>query len=235
METPWVIIPTYNEKDNIERMISSIFALEISGLQLLIVDDSSPDGTANVVQELQTQYPQLHLEIRSQKSGLGPAYIHGFKTALHAGATAIIQMDADFSHDPADIPRLLNELKESDVVIGSRYKNGISVINWPLRRLILSLGGNSYARVITGIPIQDITGGFRAWKAAALKDIDLSAIHADGYGFQIVMAYRAWKQQQKIIEIPIIFTERREGQSKMSNAIVREALLLPWRLRLLGK
>ena len=234
MNTPWVVIPTYDEKENIEKMITSLFLLKINNLSVLIVDDNSPDGTSNIVKKLQEQYPNLHIEVREKKMGLGKAYIHGFSYALDHGADAVVQMDADFSHDPKDIPRLLKKLESADMVIGSRYSHGISVINWPLRRLLLSIAGNTYARIITGMPHKDATGGFRAWSKSCLNDINYKTIQADGYGFQIVIGYRAWKKEKKIVEIPIIFTERREGQSKMSNAIIREALILVWKLRLFG-
>lgn len=234
MITPWVIIPTYNEKENIERMIKALFALPVTNMRVLIIDDNSPDGTAELVRSLQAQYPSLHLETRPKKLGLGSAYIHGFIVSLSNGATQIIQMDADFSHSPDDIPRLLEKLSDCDLVLGSRYINGISVINWPLRRLLLSLGGSLYVRLITGMPFRDATGGFKAWRRAALETIDLPTVKADGYGFQIVMTFRAWKAGKRIAEVPIIFTERRSGQSKMSWAIVREALWIVWKLRILG-
>lgn len=215
-------------------MIPELYKLGIENLSVLIVDDSSPDGTGDVVKSFQNQYPNLHLETREKKSGLGQAYIHGFGVALEKGATRIVQMDADFSHDPKDVPKLLKELQTHDVVLGSRYSHGVSVINWPLRRLILSAGANVYARYVTGMSQKDITGGFRAWKAECLRKIDLSRIQADGYGFQVVMIYRAWKKGCKITEVPIIFTERREGQSKMSKGIVWEAFWLVWKLRLFG-
>lgn len=232
MKSPWVVIPTYNEKANIERMIRTLFALHIDNLIVLIVDDNSPDGTASIVRILQQEFPNLQLSVREKKGGIGPAYIHGFTLALSKGADAIVQMDADFSHDPQDVPRLLHELQDADLVIGSRYSHGISVINWPLRRLLISVFGNVYARVITGMPYKDVTGGFKAWRVQALRSINLTSVHADGYGFQIVMNHRAWKKRLRMKEIPIIFTERREGQSKMTKAIVREALLLVWKLRL---
>ncbi|MEX1997106.1 MAG: polyprenol monophosphomannose synthase [Candidatus Andersenbacteria bacterium] len=232
--TPWVLIPTYNERLNIERMIIALFALNIPHLTVLIVDDNSPDGTAGVVRNLQKKYDRLKLVVREHKAGLGRAYIHGFEYALAAGASAVVQMDADFSHDPADVPRLLEKLTTHALVLGSRYAHGISVINWPLRRLLISIIGNTYARLITGIPYKDLTGGFKAWRAQALQAIALEQIVADGYGFQIVATYRAWKKGLSIIEIPIVFTERREGQSKMSKAIIIEALWVVWRLRLFG-
>lgn len=233
-QSPWVVIPTYDEKDNIARMIEALFALSVSQLQVLIVDDSSPDGTGNIVGDLQKKYPNLHLEVREKKNGLGRAYVHGFKYAIEHGADAVVQMDADFSHDPSDVVKLLDALQNADLVVGSRYKDGISVVNWPLRRLLISLAGNFYARFVTNIPVQDATGGFKAWRAQTLKDIDFEKVDANGYGFQIVMNFRTWRARKKIVEIPIIFTERRDGQSKMSNAIIREALMLVWRLRILG-
>lgn len=232
MKSPCIVIPTYNEKGNIEHMVRALFALSVENLSVLIVDDNSPDGTADIVRTLQQEFSRLQLLVRANKQGLGPAYIAGFTHALEHGADAIVQMDADFSHDPADVPRLLHGLKEADLVIGSRYSHGISVINWPLRRLLVSVFGNVYASLITGMPYKDVTGGFKAWRAETLRMIDLPTVHADGYGFQIVMNHRVWKSNKIIKEIPIIFTERREGQSKMSKAIVREALFLVWKLRL---
>lgn len=234
MNTPWVIIPTYNEKENLTRLIPSLFKLPVANLNVLIVDDNSPDGTAELIRSLQVNQPKLHLESRPGKLGLGSAYIHGFNVSLSNGATQIVQMDADFSHDPADVPQLLEKLTDYDLVLGSRYINGISVINWPLRRLLLSLGGSLYVRLITGMPLRDATGGFAAWRRQTLETIDLPTIKADGYGFQIIIKYRAWKNGQRIAEVPIIFTERRSGQSKMSRAIVREALWIVWKLRLFG-
>lgn len=234
MSSPWIVIPTYNEKGNIERMINALYNLDIENLSVLIVDDNSPDGTGNIVRRLKTNHPNLYLETRPKKSGLGRAYIHGFRYALDHGATGVIQMDADFSHDPLDVPRLLEQLDHYDVVIGSRYSHGISVINWPLSRLLLSTAANYYARLVTGLPYKDITGGFRAWRASALTAIKPEQIKADGYGFQIVMAHRAWRLKLSFSEVPIIFTERREGQSKMSKAIMWEAFWLVWKLRLSG-
>ncbi len=234
-ETPWIVIPTYNEKDNISAMIHSLAALPTENLNILIIDDNSPDGTAEIVRTLQKNHSRLHLVVREKKAGLGQAYIHGFTHALEHGATAIVQMDADFSHDPQDIPRLLDHLKEHDVVIGSRYSHGISVINWPLRRLLISIAGNVYARSITGLPYKDVTGGFKAWRATTLTDIEVNSIEANGYSFQIITTFRAWKQDKKIVEVPITFTERREGQSKMNNSIIKEAIWVAWRLRLFGK
>lgn len=234
MLNPWVVIPTYNEKDNIKRLLESLVALPIENLSILIVDDSSPDGTGTIVTQFAASHPQVHLLTRPGKSGLGRAYIAGFTYALERSADAVVQMDADFSHDPADIPRLLDGLIKHDLVIGSRYSHGISIINWPLKRLLISIGGNVYASFITGLPLKDATGGFKAWRAQTLRDIDLPTVKADGYGFQVVMNHRAWKKGKTIREIPIIFTERRDGQSKMSKSIIWEALWLVWKLRLFG-
>ncbi|MEK7556442.1 MAG: polyprenol monophosphomannose synthase [Patescibacteria group bacterium] len=236
MNSPWVVIPTYNERENIQKMIPALFQQNIPNLSVLIVDDSSPDETGEVVKELQSRYPTLHLLTRPKKSGLGHAYVHGFNYAIERGADAIVQMDADFSHDPADVSPLLKalETKPADLVIGSRYISGIRVINWPLRRLILSATANMYAKIVTGIPFEDITGGFKAWRSEVLRSIDLPSIQADGYGFQIVTTYRTWKKKARITEVPIVFTERRAGQSKMSKQIVFEAMWLVWKLRLFG-
>lgn len=234
MKSPWVVIPTYNEKGNVEQMVKELFALSLDNFSLLIVDDNSPDGTASIIRELQKTHAGLHLIVRENKQGLGPAYLHGFSYALEHGADAIVQMDADFSHDPKDVPRLLHALSDADLVIGSRYSHGISVINWPLRRLLISVFGNVYSALVTGMPYKDLSGGFKAWRAETLRAMNLDTIEANGYGFQIAMNHRAWKLQKKIIELPIIFTERREGQSKMSKAIIREALLLVWKLRFFG-
>lgn len=234
MQSPWVVIPTYNEKDNITALLDALMSLSLPNLSVVIVDDSSPDGTGAMVTSYQQNHPRVHLLTRPQKSGLGPAYIAGFHYALDHRADAIVQMDADFSHNPQDIPRLLSELSDNDLVIGSRYSQGISVINWPLKRLLISIGGNVYTSLVTGLPIKDATGGFKAWRAATLRDIDLASVNADGYGFQIVMNYRCWKKGKRMKEIPIVFTERRDGHSKMSRAIIREALLLVWKLRLGG-
>lgn len=234
IQHPWVVIPTYNERQNITEIIDQLFALSVPDLHVLIVDDNSPDKTAALVQSLRSLYPQLSLIVREKKDGLGRAYIHGFQYAIDHDADAIVQMDADFSHDPQDVPTILKQLNEYDVVLGSRYSHGISVINWPLRRLLISIAGNMYARFITGMPFKDATGGFKAWRADVLRNLSLSEVRADGYGFQIVLTYRAWKKKFRIVEVPIIFTERREGQSKMNRAIVIEALWLVWKLRIFG-
>jgi dolichol-phosphate mannosyltransferase len=232
---PWVVVPTYNERDNIANIIRALQRLNLPNLNILIVDDSSPDGTGEIVRHLAKADPTIHLLVRDKKNGLGQAYIHGFTFALQHGASIVVQMDADFSHDPADIPRLMAALERADVVIGSRYSHGISVVNWPLRRLLISMAGNVYARLITGLPYKDVTGGFKVWQASVLAAIDLPSVDANGYSFQIITTHRAWRKGYRITEIPITFTERREGQSKMSNAIITEAMWVVWRLRIFGR
>ena len=214
-----VISPTYNEKKNIKRLVDMVLG-ENPEFDLLIVDDSSPDGTGNNVKKLQKKYKNLYLETRSKKSGLGTAYIFGFKWALDNKYDYIIQMDADLSHNPKDLPAMVKKLKDYDLIIGSRYIKGVSVVNWPLRRLMLSYGANAYSRMITGMPIMDGTGGFKAWKS-----------NVQGYSFQIEMNFRTWVKGYKIKEIPIIFSDRTIGQSKMSKTIVYEAIFMVWRLR----
>ena len=226
-----IISPTYNEKKNIQQLVDLVLG-ENPEFHLLIVDDNSPDGTGDRVKSLQGTYENLFIETRSKKSGLGTAYIFGFKWALKNNYENIIQMDADLSHNPKDLPRMVKNLKNNDVVIGSRYVNGISVVNWPLRRLMLSYGANAYSRIITGMPIMDGTGGFKAWKAKVLSDIDLDSVKSQGYSFQIEMNFRAWVKDYKIKEIPIIFSDRTIGQSKMSKTIVYEAIFMVWRLRI---
>ena len=226
-----IISPTYNERKNIKQLVDMVIG-ENPELHLLIVDDNSPDGTGEKVKKLQTEYKNLFLETRPKKSGLGTAYIFGFKWALEKKYDNIIQMDADLSHNPKDLPRMVNNLKKYDLVIGSRYINGISVVNWPLRRLMLSYGANAYSRVITGMPIMDGTGGFKAWKSSVLSSIDLDSVKSQGYSFQIEMNFRAWVKKFNIKEIPIIFSDRTIGQSKMSKTIVYEAIFMVWRLRI---
>ena len=226
-----VISPTYNERKNIKQLVDMVIG-ENPELHLLIVDDNSPDGTGEKVQKLQTEYKNLFLETRPKKSGLGTAYIFGFKWALEKKYDNIIQMDADLSHNPKDLPRMVNNLQKYDLVIGSRYINGISVVNLPLRRLMLSYGANAYSRVITGMPIMDGTGGFKAWKSSVLSSIDLDSVKSQGYSFQIEMNFRAWVKKFNIKEIPIIFSDRTIGQSKMSKTIVYEAIFMVWRLRI---
>ena len=226
-----VISPTYNERKNIKLLVDMVLG-NYPDFDLLIIDDRSPDGTSEKVKDLQSKYENLYLEIRAKKSGLGTAYIYGFKWALDHNYDRIVQMDADLSHNPKDLPMLVKNLNEYDLVIGSRYIKGISVVNWPLRRLMLSYGANTYSRIITGMPIMDGTGGFKAWKSEVLSDIDLDSVRSQGYSFQIEMNFRAWIKDYKIKEVPIIFSDRTIGQSKMSKKIVYEAVFMVWRLRI---
>ena len=226
-----IISPTYNEIKNIKSLVKQVFDLD-PGYHLLIVDDNSPDGTALKVKELQSIYPNLHLEERPGKAGLGTAYLFGFKWALENNYDHIVQMDADLSHDPNDVPRLVSRLKDHDLVIGSRYVNGVSVVNWPIRRLILSYGANMYSRFITGMPINDGTGGFKAWRGTLLNDIELKKVRSQGYSFQIEMNFRSWRLGARIKEEPIIFVDRTIGESKMSKSIMYEAIWMVWRLRI---
>ena len=225
-----VISPTYNERKNVQSLIELILGKN-SNFHLLIVDDNSPDGTADKVKELQADYPNLHLEERPGKAGLGTAYIFGFKWALEHEYDRIVQMDADLSHDPNDVPRLVKLLDDYDLIVGSRYIEGVSVVNWPIRRLMLSYGANMYSRIITGMPIKDSTGGFKAWRWEVLNEIDLNAVSSQGYSFQIEMNFRTWCKGFKIKEVPIIFVDRTIGESKMSKNIVYEAIFMVWRLR----
>ena len=226
-----IISPTYNEIKNIKSLVKQVFDLD-PGYHLLIVDDNSPDGTALKVKELQATYPNLHLEERPGKAGLGTAYLFGFKWALENNYDHIVQMDADLSHDPNDVPILVSRLKDHDLVIGSRYVNGVSVVNWPIRRLILSYGANMYSRFITGMPINDGTGGFKAWRGTLLNDIELKKVRSQGYSFQIEMNFRSWRLGARIKEEPIIFVDRTIGESKMSKSIMYEAIWMVWRLRI---
>lgn len=227
-----VVIPTYNEIDNIQKLIERIFALEIPDLEVLVVDDNSPDFTATVVEEMQLDNPRLHLIKRSGKLGLGTAYVEGFKFALQKSFTHVFEMDADLSHNPEDIPRILQAMNDYDLVIGSRYLTGVNVVNWPLSRLVLSLFANWYARKITGLPLRDCTSGFKCFKRQVLESIDLDAIRSDGYSFQIEMHFLAWKMGFRIKEVPIIFIDRESGSSKMSRKVMLEAAIMVWRLKL---
>lgn len=220
-----IVIPTYNEIENIEAIIRAVFA-QNEGFHILIVDDNSPDGTAKKVQELQSEYPnRLFLEIRTEKKGLGTAYIHGFKWALARNYEYIFEMDADFSHNPADLLRLYEACeKGADVAIGSRYVKGVNVVNWPLARILLSYGASIYVRVITGMKIKDPTAGFVCYRRRVLEAIELDTVRFVGYAFQIEMKYRAYLKKFRIEEVPIIFTDRTKGKSKMNKSIIREAI-----------
>jgi len=227
-----VIIPTYNEKDNIRTVIERLQALPIE-LDILIIDDNSPDGTADIVRELQADDPHIFMINRPAKLGLGTAYITGFRWALERDYEYILEMDADLSHNPDDVPRLIQECENGyDLVIGSRYCNGVNVINWPIKRLLLSYGANKYSRMITRMPIMDTTAGFKCYRREALAAINLDRVKSSGYSFQIEMHFRVWDAGFKIKEIPIIFIERSEGLSKMSKNIVWEAVFMVWKLKL---
>lgn len=226
-----IISPTYNEKDNISAIIHEVFGRN-SNYHMLIVDDNSPDGTSDIVRELKKTYPNLHLEVRDKKDGLGKAYIFGFKWALKRDFKVIAQMDADMSHHPKEIEEMKKLLENYDLSIGSRYIDGVSVVKWPIRRLILSYGANLYSRIITGMPLKDATGGFKVWKRNVLESIDLDSVKSSGYSFQIEMNFRAWIKGFKLVEHPIIFIDRTVGQSKMSKKIMFEAIWMVWRLRI---
>jgi len=226
-----VIIPTYNELDNVQKLIPHIIE-KYPELDILIVDDNSPDGTANYVEELSKSETRVKLIKREKKLGLGTAYVEGFKYMLTNGYDAVIQMDADYSHDPKEIKNFLKKIKDYDLVIGSRYINGVRVINWPIRRLLLSYFANLYTRIITGMPIKDATGGFKCIKRNVIESINLDEIRSNGYSFQIEINFLAWRKKFKIIEIPIVYVERVQGSSKMSKKIVREAVFMVWKLRL---
>ena len=229
-----VVVPTYNEAENIDAVIEQVMHLP-ERISLLVIDDGSPDGTAARVAEARERHPQrVALVKRRGKQGLGSAYLRGFRHALTHGYDYVCEMDADLSHDPADLPRLLAPVRagKADLAVGSRYAGGVRVINWPLKRLVLSYGAGVYTRAITRLPVKDVTAGFKCFHRRVLERIDLGRVNSDGYSFQIEMKYRAWRAGFRLAEVPIIFTERTEGQSKMSRAIMREAALKVWELRL---
>lgn len=233
MANTLVIIPTYNEMDNLPRMLDRIDATGL-GLDVLVVDDGSPDGTGNWVKNQLATRKNLQLIQREGKQGLGSAYVRGFRYAIEKGYEHVFEMDADFSHDPDYLKDFLREIAHADLVIGSRYVNGVTVVNWPMSRLLLSYFANVYARWATGMPIQDATAGFKCYRVAALKSLDLGKIRSDGYSFQIEVKYKLWKKGFRIKEIPIIFKDRTAGVSKMSGMIIKEALFLLIRLRFMG-
>jgi len=226
-----VIIPTYNERDNVVRLAGEILKQHPS-LQILFVDDNSPDGTGELVDELSAADSRISVLHRSGKLGLGSAYREGFKVALQMGADYLIEMDADFSHDPAVLPVFIESMQKCDLVVGSRYLNGVSVVNWPIRRLILSYFASVYTRFVTGLRIMDCTSGFKCFRRSAIEAIDMGKIRSDGYSFQIEMNYRCMEKGFKILEVPIIFIDRHAGTSKMSKKIVREAVFMVWKLKL---
>jgi dolichol-phosphate mannosyltransferase len=227
-----IIIPTYNERDNIDTLLARIMALPY-GFDVLVVDDHSPDGTGDVVEQWSQREPRVHLLRRPGKLGLGSAYRDGFRYALQHGAELIFEMDADFSHDPEALSGFLVAAEQADVVLGSRYLNGVSVVNWPLSRLFLSYFANVYTRWITGLPVRDATGGFKCFRRRALEAVRLDLVKSDGYAFQIEMTFKCWRKGMRIREIPILFVDRRAGESKMSGHVVWEAAGMVWWLRLI--
>jgi dolichol-phosphate mannosyltransferase len=230
-ERALVIVPTYDERDNITRLIRTVLAQD-PRLDVLVVDDASPDGTGMIVDDIAVAEPRVHVIHRSGKLGLGTAYLDGFRWALARDYAYVFEMDADFSHDPAHLPQFLKSIESADLVLGSRYREGrVTVVNWPMTRLLLSYFANIYARVVTGLQLYDSTGGFKCFRREVLAAIDLDKVRSNGYAFQIEMSFRAWKQGFRIVEIPIVFVDRTEGTSKMSKRIVREAVWMVWRLR----
>ena len=225
-----IVVPTYNERENIQPLLDQLLALPF-GLEVLVVDDNSPDGTGDLVASRVALDPRVHLLRRAGKMGLGSAYVAGFRYALEHGAEYVFEMDADFSHDPQAIGDFLEAAKDADLVLGSRYLHGVTVVHWPLRRLVLSMGANLYTRVVTGLPVRDATGGFKCFRRRALSALDLGRVNSDGYAFQIEMTYKVWRLGLRIKEIPITFVDRRAGVSKMDRRIVWEAAWLVWRLR----
>jgi dolichol-phosphate mannosyltransferase len=227
-----VMIPTYNERENLPRIVPLVMQHDV---RLLVIDDRSPDGTGALAEELARQYPgRVSVLHRSGRRGLGRSYVDGFKRALAMDVDVAVQMDADLSHDPAYLPALLEATERYDLALGSRYVQGISVVNWPLKRLILSTMGNRYVRAITGLSVRDCTAGFRAWRRDAMQALPLDRIVSDGYSFQVEMLYEAVRAGCSVVEVPIVFVERRQGESKLSRGVVLESLLMPWRLRLRG-
>ena len=229
-----IIIPTYNEKENIHEIIPAVLKQDKS-IDVLIIDDNSPDGTAEIVQSMMKSNQRIHLLQRAGKFGLGSAYIVGFKYAIQNEYDYIFEMDADFSHNPELIPEFLREIKHYDLVIGSRYVNGVNVVNWPFRRLLLSYIASKYVRFVTGIPVKDPTSGYKCFRKEVLQTIDIDKVLSDGYSFQIEINYKVRKKGFRIKEIPIIFIDRRSGQSKMSKKIVIEAMFVVWQLRFFNK
>ena len=227
-----VIIPTYNEADNLPNLIPQVM-IQDARLHVLVVDDGSPDGTGDIADEFAAKSPRVHVMHREDKQGLGTAYVAGFRWALERDYDYIFEMDADFSHDPKHLPEFLAAIQDADLVLGSRYLSGrVTVVNWPVTRLLLSYFANVYARTVTGLRLFDATGGFKCFRREVLEALDLDAVHSNGYGFQIEVSFRAWRKGFRIKEIPIVFVDRTDGASKMSGAIVREAVWMVWWLRL---
>lgn len=224
-----VVSPTFNERENLPDLVARVLALPES-VEILIVDDNSPDGTGAIADGFASKHSRVRVLHRSTKDGLGRAYIAGFKWALERDYERVLEMDADLSHDPDDIPRFLEASENADLVLGSRYRDGIRVINWPLNRLMLSLGAALYVRTITGMPFSDPTGGYKCFRRSALQALDLDSVRSNGYSFQIELTHRIWRQGYRVAEVPIIFTDRFLGKSKMSGRIVLEALAMVWHL-----
>jgi dolichol-phosphate mannosyltransferase len=220
-------VPTYNERENLLRMAQKLLSLPV-GVDVLVVDGNSPDGTGKTADELAGKHPQIHVLHEQKKNGLGRAYIAGFKWALERGYEFIFEMDCDFSHNPDDVPAFLEAARDADLVLGSRYKDGIRVINWPLKRLVLSRSAGKYVKLVTGMPFTDPTGGYKCFRRRALLAVNLDAVQSKDYSFQIEMTHILWQQGFRIVEVPIIFTDRAEGHSKMSGHIVSEALWMVW-------
>jgi dolichol-phosphate mannosyltransferase len=226
-----VVVPTYNERVNLPLVVPAILQQD-PRIDVLVVDDNSPDGTGQLADEIAASTPRVHALHRPNKSGLGKAYLAGFQWALANRYDLIFEMDADFSHDPRFLGEFVRAAANADLVIGSRYRTGVNVINWPISRLLLSIGANQYARWITGLPLADSTGGFKCFRREVLEAIDFEKVRSNGYAFQIEMSFRAWKKGFRLVEVPIVFTDRVEGQSKMNKRIVREAIWMVWWLRL---
>jgi dolichol-phosphate mannosyltransferase len=229
-----VIIPTYNERENIPRLVPMVLARD-ARLHVLIIDDASPDGTGKVADEMAAADPRINVMHRAGKLGLGTAYLAGFQWGLERGYDWLFEMDADFSHDPAHLPQFIEALADADLVLGSRYLEGrVTVVNWPMARLMLSYTANMYARLVTGVPLWDATGGFKAFRRETLEQLNLAAVESEGYSFQIEINLRVWKRGLRIREIPIVFVDRTVGESKMSKKIIREAVWKVWKLRWLA-
>jgi len=237
MRKTLIVIPTYNERQNIETVLERVLG-KAPNIEVVVVDDGSPDGTADIVKQAARTNPRLHIIEREGKQGLGTAYIRGFKYALETDAELVMQMDADLSHDPKYIPDMLEAIEDCDLVIGSRYIKGVNVVNWPMERLMLSYMANVYTRIITNMPVRDATGGYKCFRREVLEALDLDAVISDGYCFQIEMNFRAMRKGFRICEVPIVFVDRHSGTSKMSKRIIWEAIYKVWILRfkaLLGR
>ena len=229
MKKTLVIIPTYNERENIERIIPAVLK-QSEAVEILVVDDGSPDGTGKIADDISAFNPRIHVMHRKGKLGLGTAYVAGFKWGLERGYDLLMEMDADFSHDPNEIPNFIRAAQEYDLVLGTRYKGGVRVVDWPMSRLLLSTTAAKYVRLITGLPVTDPTGGYKCFRPEVLKAINLDVIGSNGYSFQIEMSYKAWMKGFRIGELPIIFVDRRQGESKISTGIVSEAMWVVWKL-----